>query len=69
MVKEAYGHEGYNLNLGADILYRAALSDEFAHANGLYFDNDRETFSKAHPDAYSEVTRVRLITVLENIIK
>ncbi|NND00732.1 MAG: SDR family NAD(P)-dependent oxidoreductase [Gammaproteobacteria bacterium] len=51
MVKEAYGIEGKDLQVGADILVRAALSDKFANASGLYFDNDRGQFSNPHPDA------------------
>ncbi|WP_085908089.1 SDR family NAD(P)-dependent oxidoreductase [Kiloniella majae] len=51
MVKDAYGMPGNNLSIGADILVRAALSDEFANASGRYFDNDQGKFSAPHPDA------------------
>ena len=34
MVKDAYGIEGSDIRIGADILVRAALSDEFADASG-----------------------------------
>jgi NAD(P)-dependent dehydrogenase (short-subunit alcohol dehydrogenase family) len=40
MVKQAYGVAGGDLRIGAEILCRAALSDEFAAASGQYFDND-----------------------------
>jgi NAD(P)-dependent dehydrogenase (short-subunit alcohol dehydrogenase family) len=40
MVKQAYGVVGGDLRIGAEILARAALSDEFAAASGQYFDND-----------------------------
>ena len=51
MVKEAYGMQGNDLNVGADILIRAALSNEFADASGRYFDNDQGRFANPHPDA------------------
>lgn len=51
MVKQAFGVAGGDLGVGADILCRAALSDEFAAATGKYFDNDSGRFSLPHPDA------------------
>lgn len=51
MVKDAYGINGGDLSIGADILTRAALSDEFANASGRYFDNDIGQFAAPHPDA------------------
>ncbi len=54
MVQEAYGQKGYDLSIGAKLLYRAALSEEFAYASGKYFDNDVEKFDSPHPDALSE---------------
>ena len=51
MVKEAYGAEGNDLGIGADILFRAAVSNEFQAASGRYYDNDRRQFSSPHPDA------------------
>ena len=51
MVKQAYGMDGADIGIGADILVRAALSDEFASASGQYFDNDSRSFAPPHPDA------------------
>jgi len=51
MVKQAYGVDGADLRIGADILTRAALSEEFNQAAGKYFDNDRKAFASPHPDA------------------
>ena len=48
MVKEGFGMEGNDLAIGADILCRAALDEEFAAASGKYFDNDAGIF--AEPD-------------------
>lgn len=44
MVKEGFGIAGHDLNIGADILIRAALSEDFATASGRYFDNDNGVF-------------------------
>jgi len=45
MVKQAYGVSGGDLSIGAEILCRAALADEFAAASGQYFDNDSGQFA------------------------
>ncbi|SLN13336.1 SDR family NAD(P)-dependent oxidoreductase [Pseudooctadecabacter jejudonensis] len=44
MVKDGFGIAGNDLNIGADILIRAALGDDFATASGRYFDNDSGDF-------------------------
>jgi NAD(P)-dependent dehydrogenase (short-subunit alcohol dehydrogenase family) len=67
MVKEAYGQDGHDLRIGADILSRAALSDEFAHATGQYYDNDRKSFAQPHPDALDSVKNQRLIDAIEQV--
>ena len=51
MVKEGFGMAGNDIRIGAEILIRAALSDEFATASGKYFDNDSGRFASPHPDA------------------
>lgn len=54
MVKEGFGMAGNDIGIGADILVRAALSDEFTTANGQYFDNDSGRFTFPHPDALNK---------------
>lgn len=68
MVKEAYGQEGKDLSIGADILTRAALSDEFENASGRYYDNDRKSFARPHPDAMDSAKNKRLIEAIERLI-
>ncbi|MGC6498326.1 MAG: SDR family NAD(P)-dependent oxidoreductase [Candidatus Puniceispirillaceae bacterium] len=51
MVKEGFGIDGKDRNIGADILVRASLSAEFAAANGQYFDNDSGVFAVPHAAA------------------
>lgn len=68
MVKEAYGTEGKDLGIGADILVRAALSDEFANASGRYFDNDSGQFSQPHPDALDMEKNRKLVEAIETLL-
>ncbi|MEM6475243.1 MAG: SDR family NAD(P)-dependent oxidoreductase [Pseudomonadota bacterium] len=65
MVKEAYGRAGHDLGIGADILARAAISDEFASASGRYYDNDRKAFSSPHPDALNPAKNAALVEAIE----
>lgn len=50
MVREGFGVAGGDIGIGAEILKRAAISDEFADASGKYFDNDSGRFAYPHPD-------------------
>ena len=68
MVKDAYGIEGTDLSIGADILCRGALSSEFNNAHGLYFNNDISQFSQPHPDALDEVKCKKIIEAIEEIL-
>lgn len=44
MVKEGFGVAGNDLQIGADILCRLSLDDDFADASGRYWDNDAGGF-------------------------
>lgn len=68
MVKEAYGVAGNDLSLGADILVRASLSDEFNQAAGLYFDNDMEMFADPHPDALNQAKVNQVVEAMDALI-
>ncbi len=68
MVKDAYGIQGSDLSVGADILVRAALSDEFANASGQYFDNDHGQFAKPHPDALDTKKNEQLVEAVEAVL-
>jgi NAD(P)-dependent dehydrogenase (short-subunit alcohol dehydrogenase family) len=68
MVKNAYGVAGGDLQRGADILVKAALSDEFASASGTYFDNDIAAFADPHRDALSAANNARIVEVLDKIV-
>ncbi len=68
MVQTAYGRKGYDLNIGADILYKASLSNEFANANGKYYDNDNEMFASPHPYALNKGHRQKLIGFMNKFL-
>lgn len=68
MVKEAYGLAGKDIQIGVDIMTRAALSEEFACATGLYFDNDIGVFSNPHPDALDSIKNQQVTEKIEAIL-
>ena len=68
MVKEAYGTDGNDIGIGADILARAATSDEFADAGGRYWDNDSRRFANPHPDALDPQKNAAIADVIDATI-
>jgi len=68
MVKEGFGVAGKDIRIGAGILVRAALSDEFADASGEYFDNDRGQFRPPHPDALDPRKSAELVRAIETVL-
>lgn len=68
MVSEGFGIQGKDIGIGADILVRAALSDEFADASGKYYDNDAQQFSAPHPDALDAKKSGDVVKVIEDLI-
>lgn len=68
MVKEGFGVAGKSLSIGADVLARAALSDEFADASGLYYDNDIGGFGQPHPDALNDQKCAAVLAAIEELI-
>jgi NAD(P)-dependent dehydrogenase (short-subunit alcohol dehydrogenase family) len=68
MVKEGFGMPGKDIHIGSDILVRAALSDEFFNASGLYFDNDVGQFGAPHPDAQDERKSAQIVNAIESVL-
>ena len=68
MVKDAYGIAGGDIQIGADILSRAALSDEFATASGKYFDNDSGQFADPHADALDTKKSAEIVRLIESLL-
>ncbi|MGB0468327.1 MAG: SDR family NAD(P)-dependent oxidoreductase [Pontibacterium sp.] len=68
MVKEGFGVDGGDIRIGADILVRAALSDEFETASGLYFDNDAGQFAPPHAEALDVHKCEAVVRAIEEIL-
>jgi hypothetical protein len=68
MVKEAFGVAGGDLRIGAEILCRAALADEFAAATGRYFDNDSGRFAAPHADALNPQKTAEIVRAVEALL-
>jgi NAD(P)-dependent dehydrogenase (short-subunit alcohol dehydrogenase family) len=68
MVKEGFGMAGKDIRIGADILIRTALSDEFEMATGQYFDNDVGQFSSPHPDALNPQKAEEVVHTIEAVL-
>lgn len=68
MVKQAFGVAGGDLTIGAKILTRAALSEEFATASGKYFDNDSGQFAAPHADALNPQKSEEVVAAIEAIL-
>ena len=68
MVKDGFGVAGGDLRIGAEILARAALSDEFAAASGQYFDNDGGQFAPPHPDALDPRKSEEIVRAIETVL-
>ena len=68
MVKQAFGKAGSDISVGAEILCRAALSDEFSAASGQYFDNDKGQFASPHPDALNSQKSEALVRTIKQVL-
>lgn len=68
MVKEGFGVAGNDIRIGAEILCRSALADEFATASGQYFDNDAGRFNNPHADALNPQKAEEVVRVIESLL-
>ncbi len=68
MVKDAFGVDGGDTRIGAEILTRAVLADEFSAASGQYFDNDSGRFAVPHPDALDAQKSAQVVRAIEVIL-
>eukprot|EP00178_Gracilaria_changii_P025557 TRINITY_DN78726_c0_g1_i1.p1 TRINITY_DN78726_c0_g1~~TRINITY_DN78726_c0_g1_i1.p1 ORF type:complete len:299 (-),score=60.95 TRINITY_DN78726_c0_g1_i1:319-1143(-) len=68
MVRDAYGVAGNDVRVGADILVRAACSEQFASASGRYFDNDRGKFASPHSDALDATKNEKLVQAIDSLL-
>lgn len=68
MVKEGWGGSDNDVGIGADILVRAALSEEFEGRSGDYYDNDSQRFASPHPDGLNNQKISGLVETLKTIL-
>lgn len=68
MVREGFGIGGNDLNVGADILVRAAVSDEFKDASGKYFDNDSGAFASPNAAALDKSHTAKVMAAINSIL-
>jgi hypothetical protein len=68
MVKDVYGVSGANFGVGAEVLGRAALEDEFAMASGQHFDKDTGRFASPHPHALDRRRSRETVSAIEMIL-
>lgn len=69
MVREGFGTSGNDINIGVNILTRAALSEDFAKASGLFFDNDAGRFAPPHADAADDEKVEAVVKAITGEIK
>ena len=65
---EAFGFTRAGVEVGAEILSRAALEDEFETASGKYFDNDIGRFAPPHPDGLDDGKIGEVVRVMGKIL-
>ena len=68
MVKEGFGVEGKDLNIGADILVRLVTDPVDSRRTGEYFDNDAGDFGSPHSAVVDDAFGRRLVASLDSII-
>ena len=68
MVQEAYGQFWSSADKGANILHDLAVLEKYSSSSGMYFDNDKGDFNRAHEDAYNPQRIAQLITETNNLL-
>lgn len=68
MVKQGFGVAGKDIRIGAEILTRAALADEFETASGEYFDNDSGGFASPHHDVLNAKKSEAIVQTIETVL-
>jgi len=68
MVKQGFGIEGKDMNIGAGLLVDMALDDSFADATGRYFDNDAGQFGEPDAAALDASHSSSVMTAIKDIL-
>ncbi|MEW2914609.1 SDR family NAD(P)-dependent oxidoreductase [Leisingera sp. JC11] len=67
MVREGFGTSGNDLNIGVDILTRAALSEDFADVSGRYYDNDAGRLAPLYPAEDAKAVSAGVDRILQQL--
>lgn len=68
MVREGFGFHQAPADVGANILYKLAISDQYKNDSGKYFDNDRGGFGHIHPSGQNQANIDVLIKETQKLI-
>lgn len=69
MVREGFGVQGNDLAIGANILVRTVLEEEFGGASGRYYDNDLGDFAIPHNDVESSRKNEAVVQAIEAVVR
>lgn len=67
MVKEGFGIEGKDVNIGAEILVRLATDPRIQDHSGEYFCNDQGIYAAPDPCVSDDQARQRIMTLLDQM--
>ncbi|MEP3889474.1 MAG: SDR family NAD(P)-dependent oxidoreductase [Hellea sp.] len=67
MVKEGFGIAGNDIGIGASILSRLSIEEDYAPDSGKYFDNDRGRFGAPHSDALDLETSKAVVDTIKTV--
>lgn len=68
MVKEGFGVAGGDIRIGADILTRVALADDFETASDKYLDNGQGQFACPHQDALNPLKADKIVGIIDTVL-
>lgn len=68
MVKDGFGVDGNDLDIGANVLCEAATGAVFANATGKYYDNDSAAFAAPHPAAADAQHVTDVMRMLQEVL-
>jgi NAD(P)-dependent dehydrogenase (short-subunit alcohol dehydrogenase family) len=68
MVKEGFGVEGADINIGAKVLRDMTLESDVMNHSGEYFDNDSGQYSKPHIEGSDQHKIAAVVLAIEEVI-
>jgi len=68
MVKDGFGMDGNDVNIGADILVQLSLEASPGAPSGAYYDNDAGRFGPPHPDALNNEKSEAVVAAVRSIV-